>query len=74
MMDEEILLKNLLHKTNKEITKMKYEGEFFDEPELKEIIETLQHHIFLVHTYFDKSEFTAEDIRIKLQDKLKHPD
>lgn len=72
-MDDERILKDYLHKTNKEITKIKYEGEFFNNPELIEMIETLQHHIFLVHTYFDKSEFTADDVKIKLLEKLREP-
>ncbi len=72
-MDDERILKDYLHKTNKEITKIKYEGEFFNNSELIEMIETLQHHIFLVHTYFDKSEFTADDVKIKLLEKLREP-
>jgi hypothetical protein len=70
-MDEEKLINNLLHKTNKEITKLKYEGEFFNRVEIKEMIEILQYHIFLVHTYFDKSEFSTSDVRSRLLEKLK---
>lgn len=69
-MDEEILIDNLLQKTNKEITRLKYEGELFENPELKDMLELLQHHIFLVHTYFDKPEFTSVDVREYLLEKL----
>ncbi|MFC2103404.1 hypothetical protein ACFLSS_03130 [Bacteroidota bacterium] len=70
-MDEEQQLKNLLHRTNKEITKLKYEGDFFNDSKIKEMIETLQHHIFLIHTFFDKPEFTVSDVETKMAEKLK---
>lgn len=69
-MDQEQQMKNLLFKTNKEITRLKYEGEVFNKPHLKEMIETLQHHIFLVHTFFDKPEFKTSDIKVELMEKL----
>jgi hypothetical protein len=71
MMDEEQQLKNLLHRTNREITKLKYEGELYNDLKIKEMIETLQHHIFLIHTFFDKPEFSVSDVETKLAEKLK---
>jgi len=69
-MDEEQQLKNLLHKTNKEITKLKYQGELFNSVDIKEMIETLQHHIFLVHAFLDKPELKTSDVRQKLLEQL----
>jgi len=37
---------------------------------VKEILDVLQYHIFLVHTYFDKPEFSTSDVRLKLLEKL----
>ena len=69
-MNEEILIDNLLQRTNKEITRLKYEGELFENPDLKDMLELLQYHIFLVHTYFDKPEINTSDVRLKLIEKL----
>ena len=69
-MTEEILIDNLLQRTNKEITRLKYEGELFENPDLKDMLELLQYHIFLVHTYFDKPEINTSDVRLKLIEKL----
>jgi len=64
------MIKQLLHKTNKELTKLIYEGELNDKPDVKEMLDLLQHHIFLVHTYFDKPEFGTSEVRLKLLEKL----
>ena len=69
-MNEEILIDNLLQRTNKEITRLKYEGELFEDPDLKDMLELLQYHIFLVHTFFDKPEINTSDVRLKLMEKL----
>ena len=69
-MNEEILIDNLLQRTNKEITRLKYEGELFENPDLKDMLELLQYHIFLVHTCFDKPEINTSDVRLKLIEKL----
>ena len=69
-MNEEILIDNLLQRTNKEITRLKYEGELFNNPEVKDMLELLQHHIFLIHTYFDKPEISTSDVRLQLIEKL----
>jgi hypothetical protein len=64
------MIKRVLHKTNKEITKLIYEGELYYKPDVKEMLDLLQHHIFLVHTFFDKPEFSTSDVRLKLLEKL----
>jgi len=64
------MIKQVLHKTNKELTKLIYEGELNDKPDVKEMLDLLQHHIFLVHTYFDKPEFGTSEVRLKLLEKL----
>jgi hypothetical protein len=64
------MIKQVLHKTNKELTKLIYEGELNDRPDVKEMLDLLQHHIFLVHTYFDKPEFGTSEVRLKLLEKL----
>jgi len=64
------MIEQILHKTNKEITKLIYECDFNEKPDVKEMLDALQYHIFLVHTYFDKPEFEASDVRVKLLEKL----
>ncbi|MCH7774231.1 MAG: hypothetical protein IH784_07475 [Bacteroidetes bacterium] len=64
------MIEQVLHKINKEITKLIYEGDLNDKPDVKEILDVLQYHIFLVHTYFDKPEFSTSDVRLKLLEKL----
>ena len=64
------MIEQVLHKTNKELTKLIYEGELNDKPDVKEMLDLLQHHIFLVHTYFDKPEFGTSEVRLKLLEKL----
>ena len=64
------MIEQVLHKINKEITKLIYEEELTDKPDVKKILDLLQYHIFLVHTYFDKPEFSTSDVRLKLLEKL----
>ena len=64
------MIEQVLHKINKEITKLIYEGELNDKPDVKEMLDVLQYHIFLVHTYFEKPEFGTSDVRLKLLEKL----
>ena len=64
------MIEQVLHKINKEITKLIYEEELTDKPDVKEILNVLQYHIFLVHTYFNKPEFGSSDVRLKLLEKL----
>ena len=64
------MIEQVLHKTNKEITRLVYEGELNDKPDVKEMLDLLQYHIFLVQTYFDKPEFGTSDVRLKLLEKL----
>jgi hypothetical protein len=68
------MIEHVLNKTNKEITKVVYEGEFNDKPDVKEMLDLLQYHIFLVHTYFDKTEFGTSEVRLKLLEKLGYSD
>ena len=68
------MIEQVLHKTNKEITKLIYEEELNDEPDVKEMLDLLQYHIFLVHTCFDKPEFDTSEVRVKLLEKLGYSD
>ncbi len=68
------MIEQVLHKTNKELTKLIYEGELNDKPNVKEMLDVLQYHIFLVHTYFDKPEFDTSEVRLKLLEKLGYSD
>jgi len=64
------MIEQVLHKTNKEITRLVYEGDLNDKSDVKEMLDLLQYHIFLVHTYFDKPEFNTSDVRLKLLEKF----
>lgn len=64
------MIEQMLNKTNKELTKFIYERELNDKPDVKEMLDLLQYHIFLVHTYFDKREFGTSEVRLKLLEKL----
>ncbi len=66
------MIEQFLQNTNKEITKLKYEHKL--EKGVDEMLDILQYHIFLVHTCFNKSEFTVSDVRLKLLEKLKCDD
>ncbi|MEJ2495173.1 MAG: hypothetical protein P8Y79_12685 [Ignavibacteriaceae bacterium] len=68
MIDEELV------KANKTITRLRYEENFDGDEERNKILDLLQYHLFLVHTYFDKSEFSAEDIKLKLLEKIERTD
>lgn len=64
------MLEELLVKTNKTITRLRYEEGFEPDEELNQLLDLLQYHLFLIHTYFDKSEFGLEDIKQKLLEKI----
>ncbi len=68
------MIEQVRHKTNKEITKLIYEGDLDDKSDVKEMLDLLQYHIFLVHTYFDKPEFDTSEVRLKLLEKLGYSD
>ena len=68
------MIDQVLHKTNKEITKFIYERELNDKPDVKEMLDVLQYHIFLVQTFFDKPEFGTSEVRLKLLEKLGYSD
>ena len=64
------ILEELLVKTNKTITRLRYEEDFEPDEELNQILDLLQYHLFLIHTYFDKSKFSMDDIKQKLAEKI----
>lgn len=64
------MIDELLVKTNKTITRLRYEDNFKPNKEIDEVLDLLQHHLFLVHTFFDKSEISASDIKIRLTEKI----
>jgi len=45
------MIEQVLHKINKEITKLIYEEDLNDKPDEKEILDVLQYHIFLALPY-----------------------
>ena len=67
---ENTMIEQVLYKTNKEITKLIYEEDLTEKPDVKEMLDVLQYHIFLVHTYFDKPEIGTIEVRLKLLEKL----
>jgi len=64
------MIDELLVKTNKTITRLRYEDDFETNEKLDKVLDLLQHHIFLVHTYFDKVEISAEDVKTRLLEKI----
>ncbi|GBD88623.1 hypothetical protein BMS3Abin03_02561 [bacterium BMS3Abin03] len=64
------MIQEPLRKTNKEITRLKYDGKYSSKPDVEEMIDLLQYHIFLVHTCFDNPEFKTTDVKEKLLEKL----
>lgn len=64
------MIDELLVKMNKTITRLRYEEDFESNTETNEVLDILQHHLFLVHTFFDKAEFGSADIKLKLIEKL----
>jgi len=59
-----------LIKTNKAISRLRYEYEEYSSEEIKEILDLLQFHMFLVITYFGKPEFEAREVKERLIEKL----
>ena len=59
-----------LIKANKNITRLRYEYEEYDKEEIKEVLDVLQFHMFLVITYFNKPELNAKDVKERLIEKL----
>ena len=64
------MIDDLIVKTNKTITRLRYEDDFEVSEELNKILDLMQYHLFLVHTYFDKPEFSNEDVKEKLLEKI----
>jgi uncharacterized protein YfbU (UPF0304 family) len=59
-----------LIKANKSITRLRYEYEEYNNEETKEVLDVLQFHMFLVISYFNKSELSGEDVKERLIEKL----
>ena len=64
------MIDELIVKTNKTITRLRFEDDFKSSEELNNVLDLLQHHLFLVHTYLDKVEINADDIKTKLLEKM----
>ncbi|NNG27257.1 MAG: hypothetical protein HKM87_07000 [Ignavibacteriaceae bacterium] len=64
-----IAINKLLVNTNKSLTKLRYEKETED-AEFNNMLDILQHHIFLVHTCISKQEFQPADVKLNLLEKL----
>ena len=59
-----------LIKANKAISRLRYEYEEYNSDDAKEVLDVLQFHMFLVISYFNKSELKGEDVRERLIEKL----
>ena len=59
-----------LIKANKAISRLRYEYEEYNTEETREVLDVLQFHMFLVISYFNKSELRAEDVKERLIEKL----
>jgi uncharacterized protein YfbU (UPF0304 family) len=59
-----------LIKANKAISRLRYEYEEYNTDETREVLDVLQFHMFLVISYFNKSELKAEDVKERLIEKL----
>ncbi len=59
-----------LIKTNKAISRLRYEYEEYNNDETRKVLDILQFHLFLVISYFNKSELKGEDVKERLVEKL----
>jgi len=59
-----------LIKVNKSLTRLRYEYEEYDTEEVREVLDVLQFHMFLVISYFNKPELSANDVKERLIEKL----
>lgn len=59
-----------LIKSNKVITKLRYEFDEYDTEQSREVLDVLQFHMFLVISYFNKPELNANDVKERLIEKL----
>ncbi len=59
-----------LIKANKAISRLRYEYEEYNTEETREVLDVLQFHMFLVISYFNKSELKGEDVKERLIEKL----
>ncbi len=59
-----------LIKANKAISRLRYEYEEYNTEDAKEMLDVLQFHMFLVISYFNKSELKGGDVKERLIEKL----
>lgn len=59
-----------LIKTNKLITKLRYEYDEYDTKECREVLDVLQFHLFLIITFFNKPELNAAEVKERLIEKI----
>lgn len=59
-----------LIKANKAISRLMYEYEEYNTEEIRELLDVLQFHMFLVISYFNKSELNGDDVKKRLIEKL----
>ncbi len=62
-------INKLLADTNKSLIKLRYEEDTKD-IDVNNMLDVLQHHIFLVHTCISKPEFKPADVKLNLLEKL----
>lgn len=59
-----------LIKTNKAVSRLRSEYEEYNSEEIKEVLDDLQFHLFLVITYFNKQEYDSKELKERLVRKL----
>ena len=64
-------INKLLVNTNKSFTKLRYK-EDTEDVDINNMLDILQHHIFLVQTCIDKPEFKPADVKLNLLEKFKN--
>ena len=62
-------INKLLVNTNKSLTKLRYE-EDSEDVDVNNMLDILQHHIFLIHTCINKPEVKPADVKLNLLEKL----
>ncbi len=64
-------INKLLVDTNKSLARLRYEEDTKD-VDVNNMLDILQHHIFLVQTCITKPEFTPADVKVKLLEKIEN--
>jgi hypothetical protein len=62
-------INKLLVDTNKRLTRLRYEEDTKD-VDINNMLDLLQHHIFLIQTCITKPEFHPADVTVKLLEEL----